>query len=140
MAAPDQHTPFKLLRWFAGLSALVIALIALTNAWVISSFLTEQLFQRFVSADTTINSQKLRLGNLDEREWGLFTEATLRTIALPAGRSMLLASFARLESALQCVGSVMATNPSACELLDRRLLGLARTGECPKWRIHGRDP
>jgi replicative DNA helicase len=37
---------------------------------------SEQLFQRFVSAETNINSQKLRLGNLDEREWSLFIEAT----------------------------------------------------------------
>ncbi|MEP7287443.1 MAG: replicative DNA helicase [Chloroflexota bacterium] len=37
---------------------------------------TEQLVQRLISAETTINSQKLRLGNLDEREWGVFVEAT----------------------------------------------------------------
>ncbi len=37
---------------------------------------TEQLIQRFIAAETSINSQKLRLGNLDEREWGLFVEAT----------------------------------------------------------------
>jgi replicative DNA helicase len=37
---------------------------------------TEQLVQRLVSAETGINSQKLRLGDLDEREWGLFVEAT----------------------------------------------------------------
>lgn len=39
-------TPFRLLRWFAALSALVISLIALANAWLVSSFLNEQLFQR----------------------------------------------------------------------------------------------
>ncbi len=37
---------------------------------------TEQLVQRLISAETGINSQKLRLGNLDEREWGLFVEST----------------------------------------------------------------
>jgi replicative DNA helicase len=39
---------------------------------------TEQLVQRLVSAETGINSQKLRLGNLDEREWSLFVEATAK--------------------------------------------------------------
>src|SRR5579871_2160084 len=36
---------------------------------------TEQLVQRFISAETSINSQKLRLGNLNDLEWGRFTEA-----------------------------------------------------------------
>ena len=46
MPAPPQPAPFQLLRWFAGLSAVVIVLIALANAWVVSRFLTEQLFKR----------------------------------------------------------------------------------------------
>ncbi|HLY25859.1 MAG TPA: replicative DNA helicase [Aggregatilineales bacterium] len=43
---------------------------------------TEQLVQRLISAETTINSQKLRLGNLDEHEWGKFAEATARVAGL----------------------------------------------------------
>ncbi|MFM9915472.1 MAG: sensor histidine kinase [Rhizobacter sp.] len=46
MATTPQPAPFKLLRWFAGLSAVVIVLVACANAWVISRFLTDQLFQR----------------------------------------------------------------------------------------------
>lgn len=38
--------PFRLQRWFAGLGALLIGLIAVANGWVISRFLTEQLLQR----------------------------------------------------------------------------------------------
>ncbi len=82
---------------------------------------------RAVQAGQTLDLPKLLIGS--EGTLGLFTEATLRTISLPTGRSMMLASFARLESALQCVASAMATNPSACELLDRRILGLARNGD-----------
>lgn len=42
-----EHPPvFRLLPWFAGISAVVISLIALGNAWVISDFLTKQLFER----------------------------------------------------------------------------------------------
>ncbi len=36
---------------------------------------SEQLVQRLVSAETGINSQKLRSGELDDREWNLFTQA-----------------------------------------------------------------
>lgn len=38
--------PFRLQRWFAGLGALLIGLIAVANGWVISRFLTEQLLHR----------------------------------------------------------------------------------------------
>lgn len=39
-------TPFHLLRWFAVLSAVVIALGAAVLGWVTSSFLTEQMIRR----------------------------------------------------------------------------------------------
>ena len=38
----------------------------------------EQLVQRLVSSETGINSQKLRLGNLDQHDWNLFVDATGR--------------------------------------------------------------
>lgn len=49
MTAVAQTAPFNLLRWFAWLSPLVIALIALANAWLISRFLNDHLFQREAS-------------------------------------------------------------------------------------------
>lgn len=36
----------------------------------------EQIVQRLVSSETGISSQDLRLGQLEDREWGLFVEAT----------------------------------------------------------------
>ncbi len=54
------------------------------------------------------------------------TEATLRTMPLPAGSAVLLVNVASLERAIQAVQRVLTTGPSACELLDRRLLSLAR--------------
>lgn len=47
--APDRPAPFRLTRWFAVLGAVVIGALAWANAWVISSFLTDQLFQREAS-------------------------------------------------------------------------------------------
>lgn len=46
MAPTGNTAPFHLSRWYAGLSALVIALIALVNGWVVARFLTDQLIQR----------------------------------------------------------------------------------------------
>jgi two-component system, NtrC family, sensor histidine kinase HydH len=47
---PGESTqPFNLLRWFAWLSPVVIILIALANAWLISNFLNNHLFQREAS-------------------------------------------------------------------------------------------
>lgn len=46
MPTPTQPAPFQLLRWFAGLSAVVIVLIAVANAWVVTQFLTNHLFRR----------------------------------------------------------------------------------------------
>ena len=45
-AVPQQPAPFQLLRWFAGVSAVAIVLIALGNVWIITRFLNEQLFKR----------------------------------------------------------------------------------------------
>ncbi|MCS7046353.1 MAG: 4Fe-4S dicluster domain-containing protein, partial [Gemmataceae bacterium] len=59
----------------------------------------------------------------------IFTEATLRTIPLPGGRSGVLLGFAGLEAALKATERILATGPAACELLDRRLLTLARGNE-----------
>jgi FAD/FMN-containing dehydrogenase/Fe-S oxidoreductase len=56
----------------------------------------------------------------------LFTEATLRTISLPGGRAVVLLGFARLDSALRAAQLAAATGPVACDLIDHRLLRLAR--------------
>ena len=56
----------------------------------------------------------------------LFTEATLRTIPLPGGRAAVLLGFARLDSALRAAQLASATGPAACDLIDHRLLRLAR--------------
>jgi FAD/FMN-containing dehydrogenase/Fe-S oxidoreductase len=56
----------------------------------------------------------------------LFSEATLRTVPLPGGKSAVLFGFDSLESALRGAEHARAMMPSACELLDRRLLTLTR--------------
>ncbi|MEK6239268.1 MAG: anaerobic glycerol-3-phosphate dehydrogenase subunit C, partial [Planctomycetales bacterium] len=56
----------------------------------------------------------------------LITEATLRTIPLPKHRAVALLFFDRLETAARSALRLQAFEPSACDLLDRRLLSLAR--------------
>lgn len=57
---------------------------------------------------------------------GLFTSATLRTLPLPTHRCAMLILFDSVESAVQAVQTIATLKPSACDLLDRRLLTLAR--------------
>lgn len=59
----------------------------------------------------------------------LFTEATLRTVPLPAGRGLVLLGFDTLEGALRAAQYALTTGVAACELMDRRLLSLARGTE-----------
>ncbi len=60
---------------------------------------------------------------------GLFTAATLHTSPLPAHRGVVLMLFGGLEPALHAVQTIAEYQPSACDLLDRRLLSLAREAD-----------
>lgn len=77
----------------------------------------------------SITSHGLDLSRLlvgSEGTLGLVTEATLRTVAIPGGRTAVAIGAPSLESALQIVELARPYSPTACELLDRRLLSLAR--------------
>jgi len=76
-----------------------------------------------------LDGRKLRLGRMlvgSEGTLALFTAATLHTMPLPAHRGVVLLLFGKMESALRSVTAISALQPSACDLLDRRLLSLAR--------------
>lgn len=77
-----------------------------------------------VLANGRINFPRLLVGS--EGTLALFTGAILRTIPIPAGRAIVLVGFESLDAALQAVRRALTTAPAACELLDRRLLSLAR--------------
>lgn len=92
--------------------------------------------------DNVLTARHLDLARLlvgSEGTLAIFTEATLRTIPLPAGRSIALLGFDSLDSACQAAQRVSGSvkkgdrasipapaGPAACELIDRRLLTLAR--------------
>ncbi len=54
----------------------------------------------------------------------LITEADLRTVPIPVERALVLTAFASLESAARSAAAALSFAPSACELVDRRLLSL----------------
>jgi FAD/FMN-containing dehydrogenase/Fe-S oxidoreductase len=77
-----------------------------------------------------LDAESLDLARLvigSEGTLALFTEATLRTIPLPGGRGVVLLGFAGLDAALRAAGLVAPTGAAACELIDQRLLRLARS-------------
>ncbi len=80
-----------------------------------------------VLADNRVDMPRLLAGS--EGTLALFTLATLRTIPLPGGRAMILLGFPSLDHALNAVQITLPTSPAACELIDRRLLSLARVSE-----------
>ncbi len=58
---------------------------------------------------------------------GLFTQARLHVSRKPEYRGMVLFFFDQLASAAQTINSILEHQPTACDLMDRRLLNLART-------------
>lgn len=81
-------------------------------------------FLRGVLTPSLLHLPRLLIGS--EGTLAFFTSATLRTIPLPAHRGAMLISFATLDGAVQAVADISVDRPSACDLLDRRLLTLAR--------------
>jgi FAD/FMN-containing dehydrogenase/Fe-S oxidoreductase len=57
---------------------------------------------------------------------GIITQATVRTVECPQARGLALFFFDRLEAAALAAGEAAALGLSSCDLLDRRLLTLAR--------------
>jgi FAD/FMN-containing dehydrogenase/Fe-S oxidoreductase len=100
------------------------------NAEVIREYQPRTRFNRcgYLLADVLtaehVDLPKLLVGS--EGTLGLFTQATLRTIPQPGGQAVVLLGFDSLDAAVQAVGLVMQTPAVSCDLLDRRLLALAR--------------
>ncbi len=77
-----------------------------------------------VLTDAGLDVPRLLVGS--EGTLALIVEATLRTVPLPGGVAAVLLGFANLDAALKAVALARKEGPSACELLDRRLVSLAR--------------
>lgn len=82
---------------------------------------------RGVLDGTLLNLPRLLVGS--EGTLGLFTEATLHTSPLPEERGAALLAFGKLQDAIEAIEVMAGLQPSACDLLDRRLISLAREAD-----------
>ncbi|NOX56782.1 MAG: anaerobic glycerol-3-phosphate dehydrogenase subunit C [Planctomycetes bacterium] len=85
---------------------------------------------RGVLADGQLRMPRLLVGS--EGTLGLFTAAVLHSAPLPQHRGIVLLLFGQLEAALRTAQELIPLQPSACDLLDRRLLALGRESD-PRW-------
>ena len=76
------------------------------------------------SAGSALDLVRLLVGS--EGTLGLTSAATLRTVPLPGGRAGVAFGFASFEAAVHAGHVTSPTLPTACEVLDRRLVSLAR--------------
>ncbi|VAX37232.1 Fe-S protein, homolog of lactate dehydrogenase SO1521 [hydrothermal vent metagenome] len=84
-------------------------------------------FLREVLSDQTLNLPRLLVGS--EGTLGLFSAATLRTAPLPAHRGAVLLLFGKTEGAIIAAQKISELQPSACDMMGRRLLSLAREAD-----------
>lgn len=56
---------------------------------------------------------------------GIFTEITLRTVALPAAKGLLQLEFESLEKMARAVPIIVESGAAACELMDKTLIDMA---------------
>ena len=80
-----------------------------------------------VLSEDSLDLARLIVGS--EGTLALITEALLATQPLPRYRGVALLHFESLERASRAVAEVLAFQPSACDLMDRRHLSLAREAE-----------
>ena len=90
-----------------------------------------------LQADGKIDLSRLLVGS--EGTLGIITEATLKTEPIPRHRGVALLFFHRLDSAAQAAVEITKMDAVACDLLDRRLLSLARETSEVFRRLISRD-
>lgn len=88
---------------------------------------TSGYFLRGVHRGEEINLPRMLVGS--EGTLGMFTSATLHTSPLPEFRGVALLLFGEMDDAINSVLTVMPQQPSACDLIDRRLLSLGREND-----------
>ena len=82
--------------------------------------------------DNHLNLARLLTGS--EGTLGLITAATLRTSPLPTHVGSVLLFFESLEKAARASLEITALGPSACDMMDRRHLSLARESD-PRYEL-----
>ncbi|WP_404309850.1 FAD-binding and (Fe-S)-binding domain-containing protein [Neorhodopirellula lusitana] len=81
----------------------------------------------FVSENGTVDLAKFFVGT--QGTLGVMVDATLRTETIAAHRGVVLLFFHRLDSAMRSAVSALSHGPIACDVMDRRMLQIARESE-----------
>ncbi|MBM84126.1 MAG: anaerobic glycerol-3-phosphate dehydrogenase subunit C [Planctomycetaceae bacterium] len=84
-------------------------------------------YLRGVLASEHLHMNRLLVGS--EGTLGLFASARLHTSPLPEHRGLALLLFGSMETAMAAVTDLSQQQPSACDLLDRRVLSLGREAD-----------
>lgn len=84
-------------------------------------------FLKGIKTPRHLNLARLLVGS--EGTLALFSSAILHVSPLPVHRGVTLLLFGDLASAIKSVQTIVRLQPSACDLLDRRLLSLAREAD-----------
>jgi FAD/FMN-containing dehydrogenase len=125
---PTEKTASRLVDLVGGVATLLEQ-----HAGLIQAHPSRTRFDRCGYAiHDTLGPDHLDLARLlvgSEGTLALFTAATLKTIPLAGGRASVLLAFPTLDGALRAALQAGSTGPAACELLDRRLLRLAREAD-----------
>jgi Fe-S oxidoreductase/FAD/FMN-containing dehydrogenase len=79
----------------------------------------------------SIDMARLLAGS--EGTLGIFTQITLRTVALPKSKGLLQLEFSSLAKATEAVVRVVESGASACEMMDKTLIAMAHKA-LPQYR------
>ncbi len=81
-------------------------------------------FDGIIAPDGSVDLAKFMVGT--QGTLGIVVDAKLRTESIPAHRGVVLLFFHRLDSAARSGVKALRHGPVACDLMDRRLLQIAR--------------
>lgn len=97
----------------------------------------DSLFETQPSPQTVVHLAKLLTGT--QGTFGLITDATLQTEKVPTHRGVALLFFHRLDAAARGAVAAVRHGVVACDLMDRRLLEIARDTEWAFAKLLPRD-
>ncbi len=125
-------------RFALGVSEIVRAYQTQIEAYAARASLGNGIrFDGIVDGDGVVDLAKLMVGT--QGALGIITEATVRTEAVAAYRGVVLLFFSRLDSAARAAAAAVGHGVVACDLMDRRLLEIARETEPAFAKLLPRD-
>ncbi|MFT5525069.1 MAG: anaerobic glycerol-3-phosphate dehydrogenase C subunit [Pirellulaceae bacterium] len=102
------------------------------NAALIKQYIPQSVNRSGYNVFDIVDGDQIDLARLmvgSEGTLSLTVEATLRTVPLPEHRGVALLFFDRLENAAKGAIELQSMNVAACDLMDRRLLSIARESD-----------